>query len=118
MCSSRKYWGAFSAVNFAGGAMVLLGGANSVAIWLFGLLMLLPGSVLSGFLPYRALWHPFLWRCCGITELGMYDTLYLPYVFIVNMLSAWAFRVYKSRRATRANTLNPCGAAGDGKTGS
>jgi hypothetical protein len=92
----NKYWISFTTIQIAGTTLVFFGSAMNVVLQLGGILLLLPGSLISMELPFRILWRPYLWDTFQIDSAGFANILYLPAAIVLNALIWWL--VYRKRR--------------------
>ena len=65
----------------------------NVVLQLGGILLLLPGSLISMALPFRIFWRPYLRNTFQIDSAGLANILYLPVAIVLNALIWWL--VYK-----------------------
>lgn len=68
----------------------------NVVLQLGGILLLLPGSLISMALPFRILWRPYLLNTFQIDSAGIANILYLPVAIVLNALIWWV--VYRKCR--------------------
>lgn len=88
-------------VNFLGAVAIVLGARMSHPVYLFGVLLTLPGSVISG-LAVNSLQHQRFsvhWNCCGTNSSSLIDVMYLPLALLVNLILTFVvLLVYHSVR--------------------
>jgi hypothetical protein len=101
--SRSKYWQAFAVVQTIGGTLVVFGATYSAIVYMLGLVLLFPGSVMAATLPLQKLWHPALWRYWKTDPTGLSNSLYIPMVLIFNLVAWWAFRFYRLRCGSQAH---------------
>jgi hypothetical protein len=95
------------ALNFVGVLAVIVGSRTEHVIYLAGVVLLLPGSVLSSLVIHKWEQQDFSihWNCCGTNSPGTIDLLYLPLALLLNIALAavilWLIGLWKDRSGHR-----------------
>jgi hypothetical protein len=101
--SKSKYWQAFAVVQIIGGTLVVFGATSSGMVYMLGLVLLFPGSVMAATLPLQKLWYPALWHYWKTDPTGLSNLVYIPIALIFNFVAWWAFRFYRLRCESQAH---------------
>lgn len=85
---AKDIWYAIGTLNFAGTLAVIVGARTEHIVYLLGVVLLLPGSILSS-LALNVWEHREFnihWNCCGTNSVRMVDLLYLPFALFLNLV--------------------------------